>query len=301
MKLLVIGNITIDKIYRVNQFPKPGETILTQKKRVNLGGKGLNQSIIAARSGLEKVEFISSIGERNKNQNKKVQSYLKENNVKSKLMKKNDYTDESIILTNQQGENIIISTDKVTKKIKPKDVNPHLEKLKSQDGVLLQGNLSKNTTEYCIKKAHEKNAEIIINLAPAEYKLKKVWDKIGYLIVNEEESKTLTGKSYPKEAIKYLISESVKNVIITLGSKGVIYATEKDTQIEKISSPNVKVIDTTGAGDTFAGVFTAGLFMFSNIKASCKWAVRAASITVTREGTSQAFPSKKEIYKLRGD
>ena len=295
MKLLVVGNITVDKLYKLDRFPNPGETILAKDTLVNLGGKGLNQAIVASKCSPD-VNFLSAVG--NKSNNESILNYLKGNRLNYTLIEKEGFTDESIIYSTKEGENIIVSTDSIAKSIMPSETDKLLNQLDSGSIVLLQGNLSVETTSYCIKVAKEKGAAVAINLAPITHKYEEIWDKIDYLIINREESKILTETDDVKEAINYLKKNLIKNVIITLGKEGVIFC-DQDMNISHLPVSKVSVKDTTGAGDTFTAVFIIGVTFFNDIKKACKWANKAASITVTRTGTSNAFPDSEELKEIR--
>ena len=52
MKILNFGSLNIDKVYKVKHFVRPGETIFSEEYQCFPGGKGLNQSIAAARAGV---------------------------------------------------------------------------------------------------------------------------------------------------------------------------------------------------------------------------------------------------------
>ncbi len=296
MTLQVIGNVTLDKIYKLDRFPNPGETLLAAEKNVNFGGKGLNQAVIAAKSGIE-VEFLSAVG--NKSDNQPLIFYLDSNGLQHNILTKEGFTDESIIYyTYNTGENTIVSTDNIAKSINPIDTDIYLNKLKSDDYLLLQGNLSIKTTSHCIKKAASTGAQIVLNLAPITYKYSELWSEIDYLIINEEESRVMTGIEDPEKAINILRKQKVKNIIITLGKEGLIYSGQAENDFS-LPAQRVEVKDTTGAGDTFTAIFVAGLVWGLDIKKAAEWAVKAASITVTRRGTSEAFPTVKELEKIR--
>jgi len=295
MKILVVGNITIDRSYKVQHLPQPGETIIAEDSLTNIGGKGVNQAIMAARSGMS-VKFISAVGK--ETDNNFILSYLdKVDRLDHDLFEKYGNSDESIINISKTGENTIVSTNNCARSIQAQEVEEYITNLETDDILLLQGNLSEETTHYCIQQAHSQNAEIVINLAPVEFDCKEVWPKIDYLVINEAESQILSGKDEPAEAAKFLINSSVKNVIVTLGPKGALLA-KRDGGVTKISAADVEVKDTTGAGDAFTGVFVAGLSQRLDAKTACKWASQVAGLCVSKTGTSSALPSPGEITDI---
>jgi len=297
MSILVIGNITVDHSYKVPRFPVPGETILAHDRLTSPGGKGLNQAVIAARSGA-KVIFYSAIGE--KTDNERIISFMnQEENLQTKLVRSEGFTDESIIyLSDENARNSIVSTDFMAKSITPEDVAPVIKGLEAEDIILLQGNLSEETTLYIIEIAERHEFRVIINLAPITYTCKSSWGKINYLVVNKLESEFLSGIDDPKRSAKYLKNHGIENVIITLGAEGALIL-DQNNKIIKIASFDVPAVDTTGAGDVFTGVFSVGISESLSLKQACLWASRSASICVSRRGVLDSFPTSSEIEKAR--
>jgi len=207
-------------------------------------------------------------------------------------------TDESIIYLSQDGENCIVSTDLMAKSIEASDVNHYVQGLVQGDILLMQGNLLEETTAICIRTAHLRGARVVLNLAPIECTYKRLWSYIHFLVVNEIEISILSGRSDPQEAAEYLVAHGIETVITTLGEQGAMLVDRHDG-VTIIPAPEVSTVDTTGAGDVFTGVFAAGLAMSLSVVDACKWAVRAASLSVTRRGTLSSFPSPGEMVLLR--
>jgi ribokinase len=93
-----------------------------------------------------------------------------------------------------------------------------------------------------------------------------------------------------------MLSKGVKNMVVTLGKKGVFV---KNAQIQEyIKAPDVKVIDTAGAGDAFAGSFMFKYAKTKDIIAAAKFANKVATISVTRQGTYKSVPTKQEIEQM---
>ncbi len=131
--------------------------------------------------------------------------------------------------------------------------------------------------------------------------------------VSEEELFLLFGDgiSYADGA-KLLMQYGVKLVFITLGSAGVYYAVNSKNDSAKtfyegtVSAPDVKVIDTTGAGDSFTGGMLYRItrrenpleFTEKEIISDLNFAVAVASICVTRRGAIPALPTNEETLKF---
>ena len=294
MKLFVLGNVGIDKIYYVKKFPVIGETILSTKEITNFGGKGFNQSIAAARIET-KISFWTYLGaDKSKNN---IISTLEKENISTKKIFITDYkTDESIIIVNEKGDNFIISSSSSVRSIDLNYANNMLKEIKEGDSLLLQGNLKKEITNHTIKKAYKKKVRVFLNASPITYDYLDILRYVDTLIVNETEHRQLTNHNSVNLGNKYLLETGVNNIIITKGKAGVIYISKTNTF--SINSPKVNTLDSTGAGDVFCGSLVAFILKGSDYKNSCKKAIELASLSVTKFGTYLSIPNRDEIVFL---
>jgi ribokinase len=177
-----------------------------------------------------------------------------------------------------------------------------------------------------MKTARQKGVETIINPAPAIPLPEEAYQGLGHLIVNETEASILSGIENPTswdEVAGVFIARGVKNVIITLGGdvsfpfiltmhivtsiQGVFYKTEKHQSQSQnghiVPARKVKVIDTTAAGDTFAGAYTVAVARWKamargadfDLDAAIAHANRAASMTVQKAGAQSSIPWADEV------
>lgn len=164
-----------------------------------------------------------------------------------------------------------------------------------------------------MKTAQRKGVETIINPAPAIPLPDEAYQGLGHLIVNETEAAILSGVDNPTswdEVAAIFIARGVKNVIITLGGEGVFYKTSKRQSENQpghiVPARNVKVVDTTAAGDTFAGAYTVAVARWKTISRGADFdldvaiahANRAASMTVQKAGAQSSIPWADEVPKV---
>ena len=290
MNLFVFGNIAIDKIYYVKEFPFIGETILSTKYIKDFGGKGFNQSISAARIGVN-ISFWTYLGIDNF---KKIITTLEKEEISTKNIFTSDFkNDESIVVVNEKGDNYIISSIKNLCSMDLNFSNNMLKKIKGGDSLLLQGNLKKEITQQTIKLAYKKKVRIFLNASPITYDYLDILPYIDTLIVNENEHKQLTNNNNFNKGNKFFLENGVKNIITTQGKKGIIYSSKNDTF--SISSPKVSTLDSTGAGDVFCGSLVAYILKGYDYRVSCEKAIKLASISVTKYGTYLSIPNRDEI------
>ena len=150
--------------------------------------------------------------------------------------------------------------------------------------------------------AHKKNKIIILNPSPWQTLSENALKKVDYLIPNEIELSLMTGMKTDlieqiEIACKKIIELGAKNLIVTLGEKGSLLYNKEGSKM--FPAFPVKAVDTTGAGDCFAGVFSTYLSKNYPIEEAIKYANLASSISVTKIGTIPSFPTQKEIEEAR--
>jgi ribokinase len=294
MKLLVIGNITLDISYELEHLPRPGETLLAKHRNLDLGGKGFNQAVVAARAGAT-VRFVAAVG--SETDNTLIHNVLKAEQLSPDgILLRDGSTDESIIYLTTSGENCIVSTCGMATSLTTSDVAPSLQQLQRDDLLLMQGNLSQHTTATSLIQARARGCTTLLNPAPIAYSYNDILPHVDYLIVNQIESHFLSGRSEPADAAYALLDHGSRAVITTLGKDGALLTDQSRTT--HYPAPQVAAIDTTGAGDVFCGVFAAALARKLPLSTACPWAVAAASLSVTRRGTLRSFPTSNDLAIL---
>jgi ribokinase len=295
LTVVVIGNATVDLSYEVPRLPAAGETVLAQAKQVDAGGKGLNQAVVARRAGAE-VVYCAPLG------SDALAEVILERLETEGLGVRHLWrlpvpTDESLIFVTPSGENAIVSTAAAAHALDQAAVAPVLAVLRASDLLLMQGNLTRALTAFCLTRASAAGVRTMLNPAPIAFDYNGLWPAVDIAVVNEVESACLSGEPDPSAAADALRREGVGAVVTTLGAKGVRLVDGEGER--QVPAPEVKAVDTTGAGDVFCGVLAAALEAALDWQAALRWAVAAASLSVTRRGTASAFPSADELRHLR--
>lgn len=272
-KVAVIGAVGDSVFLSVKNFHAGGETIQAESFHYELGGKGFNQAIAANRFGAQTF-FLGAIGKVNFD---KVNNYLKKEGIDSCLIKKDGDSSFAVIITDSKGSNRVTVYNGVQLEIN--DLKHYINYIVDADVLLLNNEVPEEVNLEAARIAKANNTKVILNPAP----YRKICDELTILIdfftPNEHE---LIGL------------EEFQNVIVTLGEKGCMNCFDK----EIIPVRKVRAIDTTGAGDTFNGVFAAMIANNKSIKEACLTANTAASIMVTRKYVIDSIPYKKEILHL---
>jgi ribokinase len=295
LTLHVVGNATVDLLYRVARLPRPGETILASERLVDAGGKGLNQAVVARRAGAE-VCFRAVIGG-DASAAVILERLAGEGLDARDLGRWPGPTDESLIMVAESGENAIVSTAGAAASFAPDKAAAALEGARPGDLLLLQGNLSRATTLACLKAARARGVRTMLNPAPIHFAYDGLWPYVDWAVLNEVEAERLGGTADVAAAAEALRRAGAARVVATLGPKGAVLF-GGDARLD-VPAPAVAVVDTTGAGDTVCGVLAAGIAADMAEGAALAWAVDAASLACTRPGTSSSFPSPAELEELR--
>jgi ribokinase len=161
----------------------------------------------------------------------------------------------------------------------------------------MQGNLSLEATRAALAAARGAGARTILNPSPIQPGFIDLPPLADLLVVNEGEAARLGAAGEPRAAAEALRRAGAAAVALTVGARGAIFADE--TGVIDAPAPEVTVVDTTGAGDTFTGVLAGALYHHRLApNAALLAANAAAALTVRRMGTWTAFPSREEIAAL---
>lgn len=296
-RVVVIGSTNIDMVMNLQSLPKPGETIGNGTFQIHHGGKGANQAVGAARAGAE-VTFISSLGKDDFADG--LIAGFEKDGIKTEHISVMDgvSTGTALIMVDEQAENCIGVAPEANGKLAPKHINQAKAVIQAADYVLLQLEVPKETVEYAIHFTARMNKKVILNPAPAIKLSEDIYKQLNILVLNESEAQFLGKASLKneKQIASFFLKKGVKNVILTLGSRGAFIANEEI--VKHIPAFKVKAVDTTAAGDVFCGALAAALTSESTLEEAAIFASAASAISVTRVGAQPSAPRKKEILEF---
>lgn len=290
MSVFNFGSLNIDHIYHVDHFVTPGETIVASSSSCAPGGKGLNQSIALAKSGIPTFH-IGCIG----SDGGMLLDLLREAGVKTNFLKNvSQHNGHAIIQVDASGQNSIVICEGSNQAITVDQVDQTMRYIGPEDMVLLQNEISQ--VSYIANCCGEKNIPLAFNPSPFTPDILKCFplQKVSYLFINENEGNQITGYSEPQKTADWLMKRYPDmRVVLTLGSNGVYYADAHQTISQKAFS--VSAVDTTGAGDTFTGFFLGLVLQGKSIEEALQYACAAAAISVTKIGAAVSIPTTKEV------
>ena len=297
--ICIFGVFVADLCFFGNKIPVKGETVLGNNHIVGPGGKGSNQAIAAARLNGE-VNFITKVG-KDSHADMAFSLYKEAGvNVDCIISDPSLSTGVAGIMIDENGNNAINVFSGAAKHLKNDDIDKNLEIFKKSKIFLTQMETPDEVTLYSLKKAKENNCITVLNPAPARYINKDDFSLLDFFTPNETEAEFYLNKKIEtetdiKNAGKEFLNRGVKNIIITLGEKGVYFA-NKDQEhfIEALKLKN-EVIDTTGAGDAFNGAFVVGLANDLKFKDALIFANKVAGISTTKVGAANSMPTFEEV------
>jgi ribokinase len=302
-KVSVLGAFVTDLTCRTDRMANWGETILGNAFKLGPGGKGSNQAVAAARLDAE-VNLITKIGRDAFGEIAK-RFYVQEGIGLTHVYEDPDETSATatIIIDEQTQENSIIVVQGACAHLTIDEVEAAKEDIGRANIFLTQLELPMAPTIHGIELAYAAKVPIILNPAPALAVPREVLAKVDYLTPNETEAVTLVGKKSLdqfqniEQLADELLSFGVRNVVITLGEKGAFV--KGSGVVQHVPGFHVeKVVETTGAGDAFAGGFAVALAEGQGIEAATRFGCAVAAISVTRAGTAPAMPYRKEVDEL---
>lgn len=277
MAVLNLGSINYDLACFVPRLPAPGETLAAREIRRGLGGKGANQSIAAARDGA-RVVHIGAVGA----DGAQALEALGAAGVDVTHVRRVDgATGHALIWVDEAGENAIVIAPAANARITPEQVAAALAAARPGDVFLAQNETS--LVAEAAAQARAAGLRVIWSAAPfAAEVAAAVAPHADVVIVNEGEAQALRAAGIAPRA-----------VLVTRGAKGARF--EAAGEAVEVPAFPVRAVDTTGAGDTYAGVFAAGLDAGLEVAQAMRRAAAAAAIQVTRPGTAEAIPTRAEI------
>ena len=295
-KIIVVGSANTDMVVKIDKHPLPGETRLGGDFFMNAGGKGANQAVAAARLG-GNVAFVAKVG--NDIFGKQTLDGLTNEHIDTSHV----FIDETapsgtaLIIVNEAGENSIVVASGANAKLSVEDVGS-IADLTDAAFILMQLETPLETVSAVIKAAKINGTHVILNPAPAQYLSDTILDGLFLLIPNESEASILTGiivkdLATASKAADAILQRGVSHVIITLGKQGAYFKSLYKEFL--IPAPIVTAVDTTAAGDTFCGALIVAKTEGKDWEEAIKFAIAAASLSVTRMGAQASIPYRNEI------
>ena len=299
--ICVIGSLNMDLVVNVDTMPKPGQTIIGSNFKEVPGGKGANQAVAMARLN-GNVSMIGKVGEDGFGQT--LINSLKNDKVDTTYIQTSKgATGVALITVDKNAQNSIVVSPRANFEVKEDDIDNNIEAIKNSDIVVLQLETPLNTIKYALNKAKELNKYTILNPAPAVKLDDEIIKNVDLLTPNETELEIISGVSIETEediqkAAQIMIEKGVKELIVTLGSKGSLYINKEKSMFKK--AYKVEAVDTTVAGDSYTGALAVALSQDKNIEDAMDFASKVGALSVLKEGAQSSLPTLEDVKNFRG-
>lgn len=302
-QIAVVGSINMDMVFKTPRMPLPGETLMGHSFHQVHGGKGANQAVAAARMGAT-VNFIACVGD-DLNGRSCLQALAQDGiDTRNIRVLAESATGVAGILLDDAGENCIVLTTGANALMCNSDVDNASNAITQAKLLLCQLETPIATVLHAIDCARQANVQVVLNPAPAQKLSDQVLAQVDYLVVNETEATLLsdqevTDLASAEAAAAVLRERGAKCVLVTLGALGMWVAASENSYF--LPAFQVKVLDTTAAGDTFVGSFAVALAEGMELREACMFAQSAAALAVTKLGAQSSIPFRAEVERQLQD
>jgi ribokinase len=279
-RIVVVGSVNRDIVVTTPRLPAPGETVTGSSLSQALGGKGANQAIAAARAGAD-VAFVGAVGD------DEAGPALRDELTTAgldlgRLRTVPGPSGTAVIYVDAAGENCIVVVPGANHAW-PAPLEPDLDLIHSADLLLLQLEIPIEVAIRVAALAADRGVPVMLNPSPVQPLPAALLRSVSILVMNEVEAEVVGETAVP-------------TVIVTRGARGAAFRV--DDRIGSVPAPRVTAIDTTGAGDTFAGALAVAWAEGQEVTPALRFACAAGALSASAAGTSTSSPARAAIEEL---
>jgi ribokinase len=297
--IIVLGSLNMDLVVKVERMPRPGETVSGGELRTIPGGKGANQAVAAAKLG-GRVAMVGRVG--GDAFGSVLMDALEGHGVDTSLVGRDgdSSTGTAVILVDAEGENRIVISAAANGKVSAEDVDRAEPLMEQAAFLILQFETPLATVDYALQRAAHHPVRVILNPAPCQPVSDAFLSRVDCLVLNETETQILTDMQVTdldtaERAAQMLVARGVPHVILTLGERGALLATED--RVDYVPADSVSVVDTTAAGDAFVGGLAVACTQGFPLLEAVRYSTCAGTLAVTKLGAQTSLPSAEEVSK----
>ncbi len=297
MTVFVLGSINLDAIARVDDLPRPGETVAGTSLELFLGGKGANQAGAAARMGAA-TRLMGAVGGDDSGVSLKAKLAGYGVQVADVMELEGVPTGQAHVWVANNAENMIVVTAGANAMVTAQQVAATA--VEGQRVLLCQLETPATAIESLFRLGAAKGALRVLNAAPALPQGAALFPLTDILIVNQTELASYAKLDREPErleevsvAARKLMSRPDQTIIVTLGGAGV--AAVRRDEAFLVEGKKVKAVDTVGAGDCFCGSLCAALASGMDLREAVELANAAAALSVQKAGAAPSMPSRREV------
>lgn len=300
--VVVVGSLNLDLVVRPEHAPAAGETVFAPRLDQFPGGKGGNQAVAAARLSTP-TAMVGCVG-RDGFGERLIQSLLADGvDTRPVLRSETVGTGTALITVDAAGQNRIVVVAGANAEVTPQVVEANASLIASASVLLLQLEVPVASCERAAQIAAAAGVPVILDPAPAPAGPlpARLRESVWLLTPNETEATALggvpvRGREGAEEAARALAAQGYRRLVIKVGGEGAYLWTDgAGTWFDAFTVP---VVDTTAAGDAFAGGVAAALYRRCPLTEAVRWGMAAGALAVTRPGAQPAMGSLQELEAL---
>lgn len=299
--VLVVGSVSADVTALAERLPQPGETVVGTTITLVLGGKGANQAVASSRFGAP-TWLAGCVGDDAFAD--LTSQALSEQGVDIGLLRRvSGATGVAHIRVDASGQNDIVIVPLANTRLDEAQVDQAVTATADRCAVLLlQLEVRPDVTAHAAVAGHRAGLIVVLDPAPALAVPDEVWRHVDVVTPNETEAGVLTGievtdRASAVEAGRWFLNRGARHALVTLGSAGAV-AVSTGTEPRTFTSFPMMAIDTTAAGDAFAGTLGAVLAAGGDVDTAVRHGMAAGALAVTKAGASPSLPSRAEVLAL---
>lgn len=300
-RIIVVGSLNMDLVVRASHIPIPGETVLGSDFGTFPGGKGANQAVAAARQGAS-VTFVGRVGA--DAFGRQLVAGLQGEGIDTHHVGVDETaaTGVALIILDAAGENSIVVALGANGRLMPKQIRTSEAAFRGADVLLLQLETPLKSVLMAARQAKIHQVRVVLNPAPAQMLPLELLALVDVLVPNETELALLTGLPVDtleriEEAARTLLAQGVSALVVTLGGRGALIV-EQNRPASYVPAFAVEVVDTTAAGDSFAGALSVALAEGTSLRAAVTRGCAAGALATTRLGAQPSIPTRTQVVQL---
>lgn len=297
-RIVVLGSINLDLVIRSQRLPAAGETVIARSSTEVCGGKGANQAVAAARMGGQ-VAMIGAVG--NDAYGRRMRENLERSSIQTAAVATADSASGlAVVAVDDQGQNQILVSPGANFTVTADQVDQQAALLADCDTLLCQLELPIATVLHAVRLANQLGKRVILDPAPVPTDFPPSLFAVGLLCPNQTEAEQLLGHPIGStdqalQAVQQLVRRGCGGAIITLGGDGAVICDGQRS--EWLPPHDVPAVDSTAAGDAFAGALAAAWHADRSLAEAARLAMAAAALSVTRPGAQPSLPTEGEVQQ----
>lgn len=297
--IAVVGSLNVDVTLLLDDVPTAGQTVMARRADLFMGGKGANQAVAAARMGAQ-TYMVGAVGE--DNFGRELTEGLNSQGVQVQWVRRfaDMNSGMAIVMLEQDGTNRIIVAAGANALLLPADIDAAIDVFNRVDIVLLQLEIPIETVTYAAQQAKQRNKIVLLDPAPAPRQPlpQSLISAVDIVLPNRHEAMVLTGREVAdlraaKMAASDLLHMGFRKAIVKLDHEGSLLA--ENNRFHHARPISVQVVDTTAAGDAFAGALAAALTEGHPLATAMGFANTVAAMSTTTRGAMRSIPSRQQV------